>query len=67
MLERLRQQGERVSERPVAVDDVLGPDCHGLFLLNSVLGFVPVRTIAGHDLPVDGGLATIFNPLETLE
>ncbi|EHJ03596.1 MULTISPECIES: aminotransferase class IV [Marinobacter] len=67
VLERLRQQGERVSERPVAVDDVLGPDCHGLFLLNSVLGFVPVRTIAGHDLPVDGGLATIFNPLETLE
>ncbi|GBO90035.1 aminodeoxychorismate lyase [Marinobacter salsuginis] len=67
LLERLRQRGDTVTERPVTVNDVLGPDCQGLFLLNSVLGIVPVRTIAGHDLPVDGGLATIFNPLETLE
>lgn len=67
LLERLRCQGEAVTERAVAVDDVLGPACQGLFLLNSVLGVVPVRTIAGHDLPVDNGLATIFNPLETLE
>ena len=67
LLERLRQRGEPVTERPVTVPDVLGPDCQGMFLLNSVLGIVPVRTIAGHDLPVDSGLATIFNPLETLE
>ncbi|WP_372996787.1 aminodeoxychorismate lyase [Marinobacter sp.] len=67
VLERLRQRGEPVVERPVTVEDVLGPDCQGLFLMNSVLGIVPVRTIAGHDLPVDTGLATIFNPLETLE
>lgn len=67
LLERLRQKGESVTERAVTVSDVLGPDCQGLFLLNSVLGIVPVRTIAGHDLPVDSGLATIFNPLETLE
>lgn len=67
LLERLRQRGESVAERPVTVNDVLGPECQGMFLLNSVLGIVPVRTIAGHDLPVDSGLATIFNPLETLE
>lgn len=67
LLERLRQKGETVTERTVTVNDVLGPDCQGVFLLNSVLGIVPVRTIAGHDLPVDGGLATIFNPLEILE
>jgi 4-amino-4-deoxychorismate lyase len=67
LLERLRQKGEVVTEWPLTVEDVLGPECQGLFLLNSVLGIVPVRTIAGHDLPVDGGLATIFNPLETLE
>jgi 4-amino-4-deoxychorismate lyase len=67
LLERLRQRGETVTERPVTINDVLGPDCQGLFLLNSVLGIVPVRTIAGHDLPVESGLATIFNPLETLE
>ena len=66
LLERLRQKGESVTERAVTVSDVLGPDCQGLFLLNSVLGIVPVRTIAGHDLPVDSGLATIFNPLELL-
>jgi 4-amino-4-deoxychorismate lyase len=67
LLERLRQRGEPVTERSVTVNDVLGPDCQGMFLLNSVLGIVPVLTIAGHHLPVDSGLATIFNPLETLE
>ena len=66
LLERLRQRGEVVTERPLTVEDVLGPECRGLFLLNSVLGIIPVRTIAGHDLPVDSGLATIFNPLELL-
>lgn len=67
LLERLRYRGEPVVERPVTTDDVLGRECQGFFLLNSVLGVVPVRTIAGHDLPVDSGLATIFNPLEILE
>ena len=67
LLERLRHKGETVLERLLTVEDVLGRDCQGLFLLNSVLGVVPVRTIAGHDLPVDNGFATIFNPLELLE
>lgn len=67
VLERLRANGETVSERALAVDDILGPGCLGFYLLNSVLGVVPVRNLAGHDLPVEGGLATICNPLETLE
>ncbi|MBW0146656.1 aminotransferase class IV [Marinobacter arenosus] len=67
LLERLRERGEKVEERPLTTDDLLGPDCQGLFLLNSVLGVVPVRTLADHDLPVDTGLATIFHPFELLE
>ncbi|WP_417514275.1 aminotransferase class IV [Marinobacter sp.] len=67
VLERLRARGELVVERAVSIGDVLGADCRGLYLLNSVIGVVPARSLAGQDLPVDDGLATIFNPLELLE
>ncbi len=67
VLERLRARGEPVAERPVLPGDVLGDDGTALYLLNSVLGVVPVRNLAGHDLPVDKGLATICDLLETLE
>lgn len=67
VLERLRARGESVTERPISSDDITGASCRGLFLLNSVIGVVPVRRIAGQDLPVDDGLATIFNPFELLE
>ncbi|MGO1501674.1 MAG: aminotransferase class IV [Marinobacter sp.] len=67
VLERLRERGEVVTERGVSIEDVMGSDCLGLYLLNSVIGVVPVRCLAGQDLPVDGGLATIFNPFELLE
>lgn len=67
VLERLKVRGERVQERPLVPDDVLDDRCQGLYLLNSVVGVVPVRRLAGQDLPVDGGLATICNLLETLE
>ncbi|MBW4933605.1 aminotransferase class IV [Marinobacter sp. F4206] len=67
VLERLRERGEHVEERPLTTDDILGSDCLGLYLVNSVLGIVPVRTLADHDLPVETGLATIFNPFELLE
>jgi 4-amino-4-deoxychorismate lyase len=67
VLERLRERGEPVSERHLTMADVSGPDCLGLFLLNSVSGVVPVREFAGHHLPVDDGLATICDLLETLE
>ncbi|RBW49932.1 aminotransferase class IV [Marinobacter sp. F3R11] len=67
VLERLRARGEYVEERAMGIGDVLGSHCQGLYLLNSVIGVVPVRSLAGQDLPGDGGLATIFNPLELLE
>ncbi|QSP93492.1 aminotransferase class IV [Marinobacter salinisoli] len=67
LLEQLRSRGETVAERPLAVSDVVGPDCRGLFLLNSVLGVVPVRGVADHELPVYSGLATIFDLNELLE
>jgi 4-amino-4-deoxychorismate lyase len=67
MLERLRAKGELVAERAVSIEDVLGPDCQALYLLNSVIGVVLVRSFAGQDLPADDGLATIFNPLKLLE
>jgi 4-amino-4-deoxychorismate lyase len=67
VLERLRARGELVAERAVSIGDVMGSHCQGLYLLNSVIGVVRVRRLAGQDLPADDGLATIFNPLELLE
>lgn len=67
LLERLRARGETVVERPLSVQDLTGPGCSGVYLMNSVLGVVSVRRLADQDLPVDGGLATIFKPLELLE
>ncbi|HTN33565.1 MAG TPA: aminotransferase class IV [Marinobacter sp.] len=67
VLDSLHERGESIVERPLTMADVLDPGCRGLFLLNSVQGVVPVREFAGHHLPVDSGLATICNLLETLE
>ena len=67
LLERLRERGDSVTERSLTLADVTGADCQGLFLLNSVLGIVPVRRLADWDLPVDSGLATIFHPHDLLE
>jgi len=67
VLDRLHADGETVVERPLLRDDVEGADCQGLYLLNSVLGVVGVRNLNGRDLPVDNGLATICDPLQTLE
>lgn len=67
VLERLAARGEAVIERPLRPEHIEGSACRALYLMNSVLGVVPVRNIAGRDLPVDGGLATICDPLETLE
>ncbi|GGE59587.1 aminodeoxychorismate lyase [Streptosporangium jomthongense] len=67
LLERLRARGESVMECALSIEDVMGERCQGLYLLNSVMGVVPVRRLAGQDLPADDGLATIFNPLELLE
>lgn len=67
VLERLRARGETVAEREVSIGDVMRPGCQALYLLNSVIGVVPVGKLAGQCLPVGDGLATIFNPLELLE
>lgn len=67
VLEKLRSRGEVVVERSLDIGDVMGSQCLGVYLLNSVMGVVPVRCLAGQDLPVGDGLATIFNPLELLE
>ncbi|MGF2735185.1 aminotransferase class IV [Marinobacter sp. DUT-1] len=67
VLERLKARGEVVIERPLLPEHIMGPECRAFYLLNSVLGVVAVRNLAGQDLPVDSGLATICDPLETLE
>lgn len=67
VLECLKRRGETVLERPLRPDEVLDGRCQGLYLMNSVVGVVPVRRLAGQDLPVAGDLATICNLLETLE
>lgn len=59
VLDRLHSAGHEVREAPLQLDDLVGPQCRGVWLTNSVLGVVPVRNLAGHDLPVDQGLATI--------
>lgn len=67
VLERLRAKGEMVHEAPVMLDDMLAPSCRGVYLTNSVLGIVPVRTLAEQDLPVTGRLATICGSTPTTE
>ncbi|HKK55536.1 aminodeoxychorismate lyase [Marinobacter sp.] len=67
VLECLQKVGERVVEQtlPTAIDSL--PGFRGLYLLNSVFGIVAVRSFDAHDLPVDDALATICDPIETLE
>ncbi|WP_372964561.1 aminodeoxychorismate lyase [Marinobacter sp.] len=67
VLERLRAAGEPVKEGPVLPEDLLAEDCLGVYLTNSVLGVVPVRSLAGQDLPVTGRLATICGYTPTTE
>ncbi|MDI9245801.1 aminotransferase class IV [Marinobacter sp. CHS3-4] len=66
-MECLKKAGEQVAERPLPADLASMPEFRGLYLLNSVFGVVPVRILERVNLPVDGTLATIANPLETLE
>lgn len=66
-LECLRAAGERVVERPLPGQPGSLPGFLGLYLLNSVYGAVPVRSLDAVELPVDSTLATICDPLDTLE
>lgn len=65
--ESLRAAGETVVEQPLPSDISSLPGLRGLYLLNSVFGAVPVRELDSVNLPVDGTLATICHPFETLE
>lgn len=67
VMERLKARGEVVIERPLQPEEIMGPGCRAFYLLNSVIGVVAVRNLADQYLPVDSGLATICDPLETLE
>ncbi|HET8850858.1 MAG TPA: aminodeoxychorismate lyase [Marinobacter sp.] len=66
VLERLLTAGEPVREAPLQISDLLSERCQGLYLTNSVLGVVPVRTLAGQNLPVSQRLATICRSPATL-
>lgn len=67
VIRSLEREGARVEQIAFA-PSALNPDrCRGLFLMNSLIGVVPVRRFDGQDLPVDNSLATIFNPLDLVE
>lgn len=67
MIDCLRETGCEVREATVPPSLLSSPGFGGLYLTNSVVGVVPVRKMAGIDLPVDHGLETICDPLKTLE
>lgn len=67
VLDRLHNAGHQVSEAALQLEDLVGERCKGVWLTNSVLGVVPVRNLAGHDLPVDQRLATIAGSPATLD
>lgn len=66
-MECLLAAGHRIVEKPLPGDIGSLPGLRGLYLLNSVFGVVAVRVLNGVNLPVGGTLATICDPLETLE
>ena len=59
--------GQAVVEQPLPANLASLADFRGLYLLNSVFGAVAVRCLDGLELPVDDTLATICDPLDTLE
>lgn len=67
VVDYLEKQGEKVEFSTVSPSMLKGPDCQGLYLMNSVIGIVPVRKFDDLDLPVNDALATIFNPLDLVE
>ncbi|MDL0429965.1 aminodeoxychorismate lyase [Marinobacter sp. TBZ242] len=67
VIDCLRETGSEVREEAVPPSVVSRSGFRGLYLVNSVVGIVCVRRLAGVELPVDGGLETICDPLKTLE
>lgn len=66
-LECLRASGHTIREQAIPPTILSSPGLRGIYLLNSVIGIVAVRRMGSVDLPVDGGLETICDPLKTLE
>lgn len=63
----LRTAGKTVKEQLLDAEFWLSPNFQALYLLNSVFGAVRVSRFESADLPVEGTLATICDPLKTLE
>lgn len=66
-LECLRASGHTIREQIIPPALLSSPGLRGVYLVNSVVGIVSVRRLGSVDLPVDGGLETICDPLKTLE
>jgi 4-amino-4-deoxychorismate lyase len=59
LLDCLGQHGVQTEQRPISRED-LGPErIQAFWLINSVIGIVPVRRLDGVELPVSSHLATI--------
>lgn len=67
VVQTLERRGEPVEQGAVTPAALDADQCRGLFLMNSLIGVVPVRRLDDRDLPVDSALATIFNPLDLVE
>jgi len=67
VMDYLVHQGEAVEYSTIPLSMLRDAGCQGLYLMNSVMGIVPVRKFDDLDLPVNDALATIFNPLDLVE
>jgi len=67
LMECLGSAGYCVHEENLPPAMLSSENFRGLYLANSVVGIVPVRKLGGVDLPVEGGIETICDPLKTLE
>lgn len=59
VMDALGHAGETVRERHLAPAMLASPACQGLWLMNSVVGVIPVRKVGCVRLPVAARLATI--------
>lgn len=67
LIDCLRTNGQEVCEQNLPSSLLSSSAFRGFYLTNSVVGIVPVRKMSGVDLPVEGVLETICDPLKTLE
>ena len=61
VIDYLQARGDQVLEGPVTMAMLGSSQCHGLILMNSVVGVVPVRSVNSLRLPVPQQIATIDN------